>query len=284
MILTINADCNVITATPETAYLTNIQNGVSTACCTYLDLGINCCATSQLCLRNLYTLDYSVTGCGTEVVNAVTYNYFDVTYTGIDISCVAEIEYNSFITSSTVIETSPTDLVVRYHYASKVPLDITLIIRTYTDLCLEYSVQGIIEITDYLIPCGTVIDSGPTPVYPALTAGVTISGTDFLITAEAYGQTSSTFADGVYYVGLVQDNVPESDSIFADCDVQCKVIDYVSKDPCSNLYAVYQSLIYAGACTTISYTQMCSIWTYIGLKLGYFKSSPCAEVSDCGCN
>ena len=279
MILAINTDCNIITATPETSYLTNLQSGNPTTCCTYLELGVNCCTTEKLCLRSLYVLDYSLTSCGISGA----YNYFDITYTGIDISCVKEIEYTDLLTGLPVIETNPTDLVVRFQYSAAGTLAVDLKVRTCDDLCLEYLVEGDITIPNYLDPC-THNDTGPTTTRPALPAGVTIVGTDLLITPEAFGQTGTEFGDGVYYVALVQDNVPESDAIFIDCDVQCRVIDYISKDPCSNIYAIYQGLLFAGLCTTISYTQMCSMWNYLGQKLSYFNTSPCETGSDCGCN
>jgi len=285
MTLTVNSDCTQITATPVAPYVTNLTNGVSSVACSYLELQVNCCTPVQLCLRTLYVFDYSVTGCGTEVVDTVTYNYFDVTYTGIDVAGVKEIEYNDFINMTTVIEVSPSDLVVRYHYASKTPLNITLKIRTCDDVCLEYEVQGIIEITDYGVPCGVVIDSGPTSVYPALPTGVVVSGSDLLISPTAFSSSATTFGDGIYSISMVQNNIPDTDSTFVDCTVECNVTDYIASNLCSNLYSLYKALIYADSCSTITVEQKCALWEYIGRELDYFEGSPCdSGAANCGCN
>jgi len=281
MILAINNDCTQLTVTPETAYLTNIQSGLSSACCTYLEITPNCCTPIKLCLRSLYTLDYSVTGCGT----ADGYDYFDLTFSGIDLSCITEVEYTDFTTSSTITETPPTDLVFRLSFTrGTTSLPFTFLFRTCDDSCLEYQVDGIITISNTSDHCNNFSDSGPSTTRPDLPTGVTVSGSDFLVDPEAIGQ-SGTFSDGVYCVSLVQNNIPESDSIFVDCNVECKVVNKVVEDPCSNIYALYKALQFADNCGTLTCQQKCDLWYYIGSELDYFDNNPCEEdTSDCGCN
>ena len=281
MILSMNADCTQLTVTPETSYLTNIQSGLSSACCTYLEITPNCCTPVQLCLRSLYTLDYTVTGCGTDG----GYDYFDLTFTGVDLSCLTSVEYTDFTTSSTIVETPPTDLVFRLSFTRGLTtLPFTFLFRTCEDSCLEYQVDGLITISNTTDHCNNYADSGPTTTYPTLPSGVSINGSDFLIDPEAIGQTN-TFSDGVYCVSLVQNNIPESNSIFVDCNVECKVVDAVIKDPCSNIYALYKALQFADTCGTLTCQQKCDLWYYIGSELDYFDNNPCEEdTSDCGCN
>lgn len=285
MTIAVNADCTQITLTPaDPSYITNIQTGVSSTCCTYLEIGTNCCDTTNLCLRSNYSLDYSVSQCGTEVINSVTYNYFDITLTGIDVACVQELEYTSFINSVNTVETNPSDLTVRLYYTTQTSLAFEILIKTCTDSCLEYKVEGLLTISDIGDPCNNYSDSGPAVTIPTLPTGVSISGTDLIIIPSAFGYSTTAFPAGVYTFSLVQNNVPDGDSVFVNCDVLCKVTDYIADDLCSNLYALYNALVYADSCDTITYEQKCSLWEYIGKELDYFETSPCGETSDCGCN
>jgi hypothetical protein len=285
MILSINDDCTQLTITPETDYLTNIQSGDSSACCTYLEITPNCCTPFQLCLRSNYFLDYSVSGCGTEVVDTITYDYFDITITGIDSSCVQELEYTSFINANNTLEVNPTDLTIRLYYSGITLLPFEIFIRTCDPTCLEYQIDGSITIIDPADPCFNFADSGPTITIPDLPTGVTIVGSDILVTPEAVDQNTTSFQAGIYCVSLVQDNIPESNSIFIDCGVECKVVDEVIEDPCSNLYGLFKALQFSDTCSTLTCQQKCDLWYYIGSELDYFDNNPCEEgTSDCGCN
>jgi hypothetical protein len=286
MILSINDDCTQLTITPETDYLTNIENGVSTACCTYLEITPNCCTPIPLCLRSNYVFDYSVVGCGTELVDAVSYDYFDIFFSGIDVSCVTQAEYTSFITVENTVETNPTDLTFRLYFSrGTTTLPFTFLLRTCEDFCLEYQIDGLITITDVNDHCNNFSDSGPTVTIPELPTGVTIDGANILVDTGAVGQAGTQFQSGVYCVSLVQNNIPESNSIFIDCGVECKVVDKVVEDPCSNLYALFKALQFADTCATLTCQQKCDLWYYIGSELDYFDNNPCEEdTSDCGCN
>lgn len=286
MTLTVNDDCSQITLIPDTAYITNIESGLSTACCTYIAYNVNCCGETNLCLRSNYTIDYGISGCGTELVDGVSYDYFDLTFTGIDVSCLETVIYTDFKTGSTQTETNPTDLTFRLHFtrgALLLPFSFTF--QTCDTDCLQYITTGSISISNINDHCNNNSDTGPTTTIPGLPTGVTINAGNVLITPDAFGQTGSTFNPGVYCLSLVQNGIPESDSIFIDCGVECLLVDKLAEDQCSNLYALFKALKFADECSTVTCEQMCALWEYIGKELNYFENNPCDdETSDCGCN
>jgi hypothetical protein len=289
MTISVNADCSQITLTPaDTSWITNITSGDADTCCTYLQIGTNCCDTTDLCIRTDLTgqLDYSITGCGSETIDSVSYNYYELTITGINLSCVQQLEYTDGSSATgTRIENNPTDLVVRIYYTGITTINFSVYLRTCTTNCIEYQIDGTIIITSLVDRCapGNYSDSGPNVTIPDLPDGVTISGTDLLIDPDAFGMVDN-FNAGIFWFSLVQNNIPDSNSVFVNCDVLCKVTDYIADDLCSNLYALYNALVYADSCETVTYEQKCSLWEFIGKELNYFETSPCGATSDCGCN
>jgi hypothetical protein len=284
MILTINNTCTEFTATTETDYLDNLLSGDPSACCTYLELSVNCCTPNTLCLRSLYNLDGSVTECGTETVNSVLYNFIDFTYTGIDVDCVQEVEITDVLTGGTTIYTSPDDLTFRIYFTKPDPIEMVCKIKTCDSLCLTYEVANSITFSNPLDICGSINDTGSSVTYPALPSEITIVGDVITLTPAAFGLTGNTFTDGVYNVVLSQNNIPESESTFVDCSVECAVVDFIADNLCSNLFSLYKALKYADECDTITYEQKCGLWEYIGRKLDYFETSPCGVTNDCGCS
>ena len=92
--------------------------------------------------------------------------------------------------------------------------------------------------------------------------------------------------EDTYKTGSTLTTRVEEASRFLECSTQCQVIDYIIKNPTSNLHMIYESLVYAHNCNFISFKELCELWNYLGLKLGFFTTDPCAEAiaSDCNCN
>jgi hypothetical protein len=293
MILSVNNDCTVITVTSEEGIIADITAPETTDCCTVLELGTNCCTpTIEIPIFHLYTLNYNVTGCGVNTSLDPDGYYLDITLTGIDAGCVSSLTYPSTNSDSTTTETNPTDLTFRYNFNQIGPsgdLDFEVSFTTCNEL--EYSLEFTVSIGNLSDVCNTISEGSPTVTFPDSPVGVSIiNSTTMELLPEAFGFTSDTFPDGIYYVGLTQTNttgnISESDTIFVDCNTTCRIIDVLANDLCSDIYLLWNALQYSFDCDTITYEQQCDLWFVIGKQLGYFVNTPCTEPkTSCGtCN
>lgn len=127
----------------------------------------------------------------------------------------------------------------------------------------------------------------PVVTYPEMPQGITLDSINnkLLLDPVVFGQDSNVLHSGIYYVALKQNGIADSDSIFVDCDVHCKVVDYISKNRDSNLFMMYEALKYADTCETLTYEQKCDIWRVLAKPLNYFIYDLCVDSpNDCGCN
>jgi len=279
LIITVQEDCEYITLTadPEEIF-SDIQDSPTSACCYQLTLGLNCCGNTVLPIRSLYTFGYSITDCGTELIEDILKSYVDITFTGVNASCVSNITYTQQESPfRTLSFDSPTDMTFRSYIAGPGVKNYDVVITTTCGL--EY----LLEFTITVVTICSTTQSALTVTYPELPAGVEITGVglNMILYPEAFGLTGDTLPAGIYFISISDNNVSLSDSVFIDCGVLCKVIDYISRHCTSNLYIVFEALQMSQDCETITYAQKCSMWNYLGRRLGYFTTTPCVVTSNC---
>lgn len=256
-------------------------------CCTRLEIQQNCCenTTTTYYLRHLYNLGVTIADCGQELVADLLLNYIDFTVTGIDSSCTYSVEYTNFspVGGDTLIASSTPTFRV-YFGIPQSTYNFNFDIRTCSENLL-YNMTFTLNIPDPGNFCDNPSISNINVTYPDLPTGLTIDtlNNELVIVPELLNQ-SNTFLDGVYFFSLIEDSQIETESQFFDCNVKCKVVDEVSENLCSDIFLMYEALVYSNECPTISYQQQCDLWKYIGKQLKYFENDPCTEPSDCGCN
>lgn len=282
----LNADCDLFTlTTPTLDYITSLDNPVPTDCCAALVLSKNCCTTSEktLYLRHLYPFVVTVENC--EAVNIDGIDYHKITFgvSGVEASCVSSWTFeDSPITTASV--TDPGVLEFDYLYTAAQSGG-THIIEVGIHTCsgnLSYALTFNFTPNGFADPCDYALLQ-PAIAYPSLPTGVTINGASLEIDPTVYDVTSSIFGDGVFYFSLSKNGIPVIDSMFTDCEVKCRVISFLSDYPCSDVYLFYEALTQSNDCDTVTYSQQCDLWKYLGKKLNYFSTDPCADASPCGC-
>jgi hypothetical protein len=283
MLILENLDCEYIRVTtdPET-YPQLINDNPSDICCWTLTLGVNCCEPKlSIPIRGLYDFAYSIVNCGFELVNDVNTPFVDIQITGIDAECVSQVTMTNQAGSGvlTFVGNDLNSMTFRsYVTGPSTTRNYEIVITTTCDL--DYSLQFIVIFNGDIC---TYTTSALFVEAPELPAGVTMpTASEILLSPEAFGFDTETFPAGVYFVGVdPTPGAPLTNSIFMDCEVICKVIDYVSKYPTSNTYMIYDALRMSNDCLTSTYNQKCTIWNYLGKRLGYFISTPCPTTSSC---
>lgn len=289
MILTTNNDCTIITLTSEEGIINDIIAPEITDCCVTLELGANCCEpTTSISLPLLYNFSYDVTSCTVDTQVNPSVISMTIAIAGIDPECVSLLTYPETYNIVTT-DDDPADLSFVYSFSS-LPIsgDIEFEVGITTCNDLTYILTFTINATG---GCGGLVQGALVTTYPLDIPGVTITGLNTMdITPEALGLTSTSFPDGVYYVGLTQNNtteiLSESDTILVNCETTCRIIDVLANDLCSDIYLLWDALQYSFNCDTITYEQQCDLWFAIGKQLGYFLDTPCITPStSCGtCN
>ena len=259
LIITVQEDCEYITLTadPEEIF-SDIQDTPAGACCYELTLGINCCEPKLvLPIRGLYNFGYSITDCGTELVEDVNKSYIDLTFTGIEAECVTNVTYTRQESPLSIPLTfdDPDDMTFRSYIAGPGVKNYEVSITT---TC------GLVYVLEFTITVVTICDtteSALTVTYPELPEGVEITGVglNMILYPAAFGLTGDVLPAGIYFISIAEDNVSLSDSVFVDCGVLCKIIEYISRHCTSNLYMVYEALQMSFDCETLTYAQKCSM-------------------------
>jgi hypothetical protein len=290
MILTSAQDCTLITVESEQNIIGNIVTADGTFCCQALEIGSKCCSTNTILpIRSLYSFNAQIAGCGQEVVDNITYEYFDITIRGLDVSCVTSVTTQA-INSDLETYTDLSDLTFRYRFNESpinATFNLTYDITTCNGLVYTFEVQLIFTPGDL---CNTLTVDFQNTIYPDLPNGVTINNLNQIeLSPEVVGMTD-VFQDGVYFIGLTETDTAtnsinnESETIFLDCFTTCKVVEYLTHNPHSNVGIYLDALKYSNDCDTVTYEKLCNLWTILGKTLGYFKVIPCEEELNNNCN
>jgi hypothetical protein len=119
MVGTLSNDCFNITLAQSFVILNYFNGNYNDTICDYiLEVDYNCCGKKSYPLRVLHDFESSITGCGTETINAVNYGYFDFLMTSsLDTDCVETFRYQIYSNNITLTPVAfPTAFTFRFYF------------------------------------------------------------------------------------------------------------------------------------------------------------------------